>query len=132
MKKIFRMLIFSATAIYLTSLWNKGFIVQNDWFIYLKASVVIAFIYYLIGPVSKVILLPLNIITLGLVSVVFYSLTFYFILDKLSLIRLESWNFSGLSFLGVIIIPFLITKITNIFFASVSVSVVISLLEKIL
>ena len=96
MKKILRMIVFSAVAIYFTSLWNKGFIIETDWMIYLKASLVIAAIYYLVVPVSKLILLPLNIITLGLVSVIFYSLVLYFFLNKFSLIQIKPWNFIGL------------------------------------
>ena len=42
MKKIFRMIIFSLVAIFLTSLWNKGFIIKEDPMIYLKAALIIA------------------------------------------------------------------------------------------
>ena len=122
MKKIFRKIIFSSAAIYLTSYWNKGFVIENDWIVYLKASLVIAAIYYLIIPVSKLILLPLNIITLGLVSVIFYSLVLYFFLNKFSLIQIKSWDFSGQT----------ISQSANIFLSAFSISTIINFLEKIL
>lgn len=132
MKKIFRMIVFSGIAIYLTSLWNKGFIIQNDWMIYLKASLVIFVIYYLIVPVSKLILLPLNIITLGLVSVVFYALALYFFLNKFSLIEIKSWDFAGLSLFGIILVPLTVSQLGNIFLSAFSISTIINLLEKFL
>ena len=57
MKKLLRMIIFSGVAIFLTALWNKGFIVKDDPMIYLKAALIIAAVYYLIVPASKLILL---------------------------------------------------------------------------
>ena len=132
MKKIIRKVVFSAAAIYLTAYWNQGFIVKNDWMIYLKASIVIAAIYYLIVPVSKLILLPLNIITFGLVSVAFYSLVLYFFLDKFSLIQINPWNFAGLSLFGLIVIPLTISQLPNIFLSAFSISTIINFLERIL
>ncbi len=126
------MIAFSGIAIYFTSLWNKGFIIQNDWMFYLKASLVIAAIYYLIVPVSKLVLLPLNIITLGFVSVIFYALVLYFFLDKFSLIQIKPWSFSGLKLFGIIIVPLKINQLANIFLSAFSISTIINLLEKVL
>ena len=68
MKGIFRMFIFSAIPLYLTSLWNVGFVVSNDPSIFIRSVILIAIAHYLIVPISKIILLPLNILTFGLVS----------------------------------------------------------------
>lgn len=122
MRKIFRKIIFSALAIYITSYWNHGFIIKNDLLIYLKASLIIAFIYYLIVPVSKLILLPLNLITMGLVSVIFYSLALYFFLIGFSLIEIQPWQFLGYD----------ISQLANIFLVAFSISTIINLLEKLL
>lgn len=131
MKKIFRKIIFSAAAIYLISLWNSGFIIKNDWIVYLKASLVIALIYYLIVPVSKLILLPLNMVTFGMVSLVFYSFALYFFLNRFSLIQIKAWNFSGPTF-GFLAVPFEISLVFNIFLVAFSISLIINFLEKIL
>lgn len=130
MKKIFRMLIFSGIAIFLTSLWNKGFIIQIDPMIYLKASIVIALVYYLITPISKLILLPLNILTLGLVSTIFYAIIFYFLLSHFNLISIKEWIFAGTKILGITLSEIKISSLTNIFVSSFSISTIINLLEK--
>lgn len=132
MKKIFRMIIFSGVAVFLTSLWNKGFIIENDILTYLKASLIIALVYYLILPLTKLILLPLNIITLGLVSVIFYGILFYLVFSNIGLITIKAWHFGGGKFLSFIIMPMDINYLTNIFLSAVSVSTIINLLEKLL
>ena len=122
MKKLFRMIVFSAIAIFLTSLWNKGFVIKADWQIYWKAVLLVTLIYYLIVPLSKIILLPLNFLTIGFVSVVVYYFLFYFLTNYFSLIEIKGWSFSGYDF----------SQLTNIFVSAISVSTIINLLEKIL
>src|SRR3990167_10509850 len=101
MKKILRMIIFSLVAIFLTALWNKGFVIKADPMIYLKAALIIAAVYYLIVPVSKLILLPLNILTLGFVSVIFYAAIFYFLLNRFNVINIKEWVFPGVNVSGI-------------------------------
>jgi len=132
MKKILRMIIFSGVAIFITALWNKGFIIKPDLTIYLKAVLVIAAVNYLVLPVSKIILLPLNIITLGLVSVVFYAFIFYFFLNHYNLIIIKEWIFPGVKLLGITLGEIKISGISNIFISAFSISTIINLLEKII
>lgn len=122
MKKILRMIIFSGIAIFLTALWNKGFVIKMDPLIYLKASLIIALVYYLIVPISKLILLPLNIITLGLFSTIFYAIIFYFLLSHFDVISIKEWIF----------LENKISVLVNIFVSSFSISTIINLLEKII
>ena len=132
MKKIFRMIIFSVVAIFLTSLWNKGFVIKADSMIYLKAALIIAAVYYLIVPVSKLILLPLNILTFGFVSVIFYAAIFYFLLDRFQLISIGEWVFPGIKLFGITLSKIEISGLSNIFISSFSISTIINLLETIL
>jgi len=122
MKKIFRMIIFSGIAIFVTALWNKGFVIKMDPLIYLKASLIIALVYYLITPISKIILLPLNIFTFGFVSVIFYAVIFYFLLNHFDLVVIKEWVFLGNN----------ISSLVNIFISSFSISAIINLLEKVI
>ncbi|MEK7522795.1 MAG: hypothetical protein AAB569_04380 [Patescibacteria group bacterium] len=132
MKKILRMIIFSGVAIFLTALWNKGFAIKQDPMIYLKAALLIAAVYYLVLPISKLILLPLNIISLGLVSVIFYSAVLFFLFDRFSLITVKEWTFPGLKFFSLVVNEMKISRTLNIFISSFSISAIINLLEKII
>ncbi len=129
MKKIVRMIIFSGASLYLTSLWNKGFILNLDLKSFLQACIIIAIVYYLIVPFSKLILLPLNILTMGLVSVALYFLIFYFIVTRLSIINISSWTFAGLNLGRFAIQKTNISFLANTIISSLSVSMIINLLE---
>ena len=126
------MIIFSVEAIFLTALWNKGFIIKEDPIIYLKAALIIAAVYYLIVPVSKLILLPLNILTLGFVSVIFYAAIFYFLLNRFQLISIKEWVFPGIKLFGIALSKIEISGLSNIFISSFSISAIINLLETII
>ncbi|MCR4312761.1 MAG: phage holin family protein [Candidatus Roizmanbacteria bacterium] len=132
MKKIFRMIIFSGVAIFVTALWNKGFIIKADPLTYIKAALVITVVYYLIIPVSKLVLLPLNIITFGLISMIFYAFIFYFLLNNFNLINIKEWTFLGIKLLGITLGEVKVSGLANIFVSSFSISTIINLLEKII
>lgn len=132
MKQIFRMVIFSAVAVYITSLWNKGFIVDYNWYIFAKATIIVSLIYYFIAPLIRVILLPLNILTLGLVSFLAYLLVFYILIEYFSVIKITSWIFPGFSWNGISINKMEIGYFTNLILSSLSVSLIINLLESLI
>lgn len=129
MKRVSRMLIFSAIAIYLTSLWNEGFIVNFNPYIFIRTVVLIALFYYLIMPLTKLVLLPINILTLGLISTVIYFLLFYFFITRFSLIKIEPWKFTGFTYNSIIVKPMEVNYITNVLLSSASLSFLINILE---
>lgn len=129
MKKITRMLIFSAVALYLTSLWNDGFDVNFNPLIFVRTILLIALFYYLILPLTKLILLPLNLLTLGLVSSLVYFLLFYLFITRISLITIKPWDFQGLQFYGLSLQKMHIGYLTNILLSSISLSFLIQLQE---
>jgi len=126
------MIIFSGVAILLTALWNKGFVIKLDPIIYLKSALIIAAVFYLVAPVSKMILLPLNILTFGLISVIFYSAIFYLLLNRFNLIHIKDWVFPGAKILGIELTKIKVSATSNIFISSLSISTIINFLEKIL
>ena len=131
MKKILKMILFSLAAIFLTSLWNKGFIIEADLIVYLKASVIIAVIYYLLLPISKLILFPLNFLSMGLLSLIVYCFLFYFFTKFFAIIEIQSWVFVGGKIIGIELGRMEFSQAINVFLSSASVSTIINLLEKI-
>ena len=128
MKRITRMLIFSAVAIYLTALWNKGFEVNFTLSIFVRTVLIIAFFYYFIMPIAKLVLLPINLLTLGFISSLVYFILFYLVITRFSLIHIKEWDFPGLTFFGLSIQKMHVGYLTNILASSVSLSFIIQLL----
>ncbi len=132
MKRITRMLIFSGVAIFLTSLWDKGFLVNFHFAVFLKTLVIVAIFYYIVMPITKLILLPINFLTLGLVSTLVYFLLFYFFITRFSLINIKDWNFSGYSLNNFSISKMHIGYLFNVILSSFSLSFIINCLEALL
>ncbi|MFZ6035149.1 MAG: phage holin family protein [Patescibacteria group bacterium] len=122
MKKISRMIIFSLIALYLTTLWNQGFIIEASPWVFVKAALLSAVVYYMVRPLTKLVLLPLNILTMGMVGVAVYCLLFYLSASFFSLVSVTGWTFQGID----------ITQTANIFVSALSVSTIINLLEHVL
>lgn len=132
MKKIFRIIIFSLTAIYLTSLWNKGFIISYNIEIMLKASLVVALAYYIIYPISKVILFPINLITMGIASFFIYIFIFYVLTSSFDLIQIKDWVMPKTNLIFFTVPKTQLGFLTNLVLSSFSISFIINLLEKVL
>jgi uncharacterized membrane protein YvlD (DUF360 family) len=128
-KKLTRMIIFSATALYLNSLLNKGFIIHDDPKKIMIAILIIAAIYYIVGPILRVIFFPVNLLTVGVFSTIVYLLIFNYLIEKFKLIKITHWVFPGAD-LGIIIIPkTAITVFLNKIISALSISLFISLME---
>lgn len=132
MKKILRMFVFPGLSLYLTSLWNKGFIVHFDPISFAKAVLLVGLVYYLIAPLLKTLLFPLNIITFGLASVIAYVGLFYFIIARFSIVEIKEWTFPGFQLFWLKIPSAQLNYWANLVVSSFSVSTIINLLESFL
>lgn len=129
MKKISRMVIFSGLSIFSLTIFNPSFKVVGDVQNFIYLSILIAIIYYLLTPILRLILLPINVLTLGFFSFIVYALIFNFAIDYFHLATISSWDFPGLS-TNIVIIPRLfIDDFYNRIFCAFYISFFISLLE---
>lgn len=129
MKRITRMLIFSAVALFLTSLWNEGFRVNFTPHIFIRTIFLVALFYYFIAPLARLVLLPINWLTLGFLSSIIYFLLFYLFITRFSLVQIRPWVFDGIDIYGISIKSFRISYYFNLLLSSVSLSFIINLLE---
>lgn len=129
MKKITRMLLFSAIALFLTSLWNEGFRVNFTPLIFIRTILLVSLFYYLVIPISKIILLPINLLTLGLLSSILYFVLFYLFITRFSLVKISPWDFSQVAFNGFVVKSLHVGYLTNMILSSISLSFIINLLE---
>ncbi len=126
------MIFFPASAIFLTSLWNNGFEVNFTPQIFVKTVVLASVFYYLVMPITKLVLLPVNILTLGFVSAIVYFLLFYFFITRFALISIKPWDFQGFHLSNLVIPKTHIGYFANLLLASFSLSFLIQLQEKLL
>lgn len=132
MKHLFRRIIFYTVAIYLVGLIIPGFSLTKDLRGLLLCGVTLSIFFSLILPVMQFFLLPLNILTLGLLSFLSQILTFYiYLLIFPGFIKITSWHFAGFTFLplGLTIGPMEIGSFLTICISTFIISFVFSTLS---
>jgi len=129
MKKIIRMIVFSGLSLYLTAIWNKGFLLTSDLKKFFIASLIVACLYYFVTPLLRLIFFPINVLTVGSFSFFLYFVLFNYFVEKFSLVKITEWLFPGID-LGLLIIPKMhIGILANKALSAFSVAFIISLLE---
>jgi len=132
MKRILKAPIIAAAAIFLTALWNKGFVLPKTIEEFIFAALFITVTVYLLIPLSKIILLPFNLISFGLVSFIFYIFLLHLMSSGFGWIIIKSWHFSGLTIFGLIIPAFNLSYLGNLILSALSITSIINILNKII
>ena len=130
MKKITRILLFSSVALYLTTLWNHGLTMPGNPLLFIETVALIGIATYLIVPLSKAVLFPIQILSFGLLSIAVYMGIFYLSGKVFDLPTIKSWIFPGGSFLGITVGKVTLSYLGNLAAVSCSVSGIITILEK--
>jgi putative membrane protein len=132
MKKIFRNLIFYTLALYLVSLIIPGFDIKSDWRGLILCGATFALVFSLVNPVLKLLLLPLNVLTLGLFSFLSQVLTVYIYLWFFpEYIKISSWFFKGwtIPIVQMPVPPFTVSEFLTITVSTFIISFVVSTLS---
>jgi len=122
-------------ALYATGMFIPGFAVTQSIKGFLIASIVVTLAFTFLSPLIRFVLLPINIITLGIFSWLAQVVVFYIALSFFpTLFSVKSWNFVGwqVSQLGITIAPMNIGVITTIIIAALMISFIAGLVQWIL
>lgn len=130
MKKIFRIFIFSCFALFLTSYWNKGFLLPHTALEFVKAGIALTILFVIVRPLMKIVFLPFNILTFGLFSFFIYAFFLHLLASSYGFFAIKSWKFSGISFLFLTIPPMYIDYLQNLVLSSFTLSSIINLLDQ--
>lgn len=130
MKRIFRIFIFSCFALFLTSYWNRGFILPSQTIDFVKTGVALMILFVIVRPLMKIVFLPLNILTFGLFSFVLYVLSLHILASGFGMFVVKAWQFPGLSLLVFSIPPTSLSYAQNLVLSSFSLSSIINVLDQ--
>jgi len=122
MKSIIRNILLHIIALYLVVAYIPGVLFEAGWEMLIGAGVLLALLFIFIRPLLKIILLPINILTLGLASSLINVLIFYMLDRFIEPLSIKAWTFPGFEYQGLII-----PKLNmSIFWTYVLVSAIIS------
>lgn len=123
MKYLLRNTFYYAFALFLLPFLLTGVSVRGGLTTYLFAGFILTLLLFILKPIIGIISFPLNVITLGLFSLLTNTLILYLLTVFVPAVVVNASNFKGIS-LGIIIIPELVL---NIFFTYLVSSVIITL-----
>lgn len=125
MKSLLRSILTNLLVLYLCGVIYPGFVIKNDFKVLLSAAVVWFFLNKIVKPVIKLLLLPINLITLNLFSWAINMITLFILQNIVGDIAINSYQFLGVDYQGFVVPPIFI----NLFFSYLITSSLLNLLS---
>lgn len=125
MKSLLRNIFINYLVIYLSSLIYPGFSVVNSFKNLLTASVIWFLLNKIVKPIIKLLLLPINLITLNLFSWLVGLITLFMLQVFADGVKINSFQFPGLNYGGFTIPSFFI----NLFLSYLLTSILLNSLH---
>ena len=97
MRKIIVKVLATAAGFYIAQYFLSGIHLDNSWSAYLIASLVFVIFNFLLSPIIKLLLLPINLLTLGLFRWLTNVLVLYLFDLVYDGIRITSFTYAGLT-----------------------------------
>jgi len=125
MKVLIRQLLINLGTLYLVDLFYPGFTIEDQFSILLTAAVVWFLLNKIIKPIIKLLLLPINLITMGFFSWAVGVLTLFLLKTVVIGISISAYNFPGFTSNGFVVPSFYI----NLFFSYILTSIFLNLIH---
>lgn len=106
MKALLRHILINLLVIYLVSLCYPGFSILHDAKTLITAAIIWLLLNKIIKPIIKLLLLPINLITLNLFSWVVGLITLFLLPIIVGGIKINAYDFPGINYQGFSVPPF--------------------------
>jgi putative membrane protein len=126
MKRFIRSIVFYTAAIYIVGLIIPGFKVTSDIRGLILSGLTLSIMFAFVKPILHFLLLPINLLTLGLFSFLSSILTFYLFLFLFpSMVKIQPWVFSGVIFAGLKIASFTVGRFITVVLSTFLISFIV-------
>ena len=123
-KRLFRSYLINVVALWLTSIYIGSFHLSNGVGSLVLAGVGFTLVHLTVGPIIKMILGPVNFLTLGAVGLIIDSIILYILTIYFPQISTSGWNFPGASLGGVVLPPFDFNLITGTILSALVINII--------
>lgn len=118
MKYLIRVFLFNVFALWLGSQMYPGLVVSGGWQAILSAGTVLSLLMILVQPILKILFIPINILTFGLVSWLINVIVLYLLTLFVPTVQVVAWVFTGFSRQGFAIPSFSLSYTVSLIGAS--------------
>lgn len=125
MKTLLRVYVIHLLGIWLlTYIFTGSFLISGGLVSFLIASLILTLLNLLLKPILKLLFFPVNVLTLGLFSLIINALVFYVFIRLSSSVSITEWTFPGISLNGFSISPVKLNFMGSLFVESLSLSLI--------
>ena len=103
MKYLVRVFLFNVFALWLTSQLVPGITISGGWQMMLIAGLVLSLLMLVVAPILRILFIPINILTFGLVSWFINVIVLFLLTILLPQVTITAWTYQGLSFAGFVV-----------------------------
>jgi putative membrane protein len=131
MKYLLRVFLFHSFSLWFVSQILPALQISGGWPVLLLAGFVLSLLMLLVAPLLKILFIPINLLTFGLLSwfinvIVLYLLTFF-----VSGVKVTAWTFPGASFAGFVLPEIAFSSFVSFILVSLALSALVNLLHDI-
>lgn len=131
MKKLLRSVVFHVFALWLTSAMIPALSISGNLWGMLSAGFTLAIMMILLKPLISLILLPVNILTLGLLGWFVNVIVLYLWTALVPQVTLQSWSFPGLSWGGFVVPTASVSYTWTLIIVSLVITAIVTVLGNI-
>jgi putative membrane protein len=128
MKYLLKVFLFHSFALWLVSQIIPALTIPGGWQSILFAGGILALLTLLVTPVLKILFIPINIITFGLLSWMIHVIVLYLLTIFVPTVAVVAWQYPGASFAGFVIPPISFSYTISLIIVSLAVTFVVNLL----
>ena len=131
MKYLIRVFLFNTFALWFVSQLLPALTVSGSWQVLLFAGFVLSLLMLLVAPILKILFIPINIITFGLLSWFINVIVLYLLTVFVPDVSIHAWRFPGVSVAGFVVPPLSFSYVVSLILVSLSVTFFANLLHDI-
>lgn len=128
MKYLLKVFFFHSFALWIISQILPALTIVGGWQSLLLAGAILTLLTLLVTPLLKILFIPINIITFGLLSWMIHVVVLYLLTIFVPNIAVIPWQYSGASFMGFVIPPISFSYTVSLIIVSLAVTFVVNVL----
>ena len=131
MKHLIRVFLFNVFALWITSQILPSLVAPGGWQIMLFAGFILSLLMIFIAPILKILFIPINILTFGLLSWFINVIVIYLLTVFVPEIQITAWDFAGASWAGFVVPPVHFSYLLALIVTSLFLSTITNILHNI-
>lgn len=129
MKHIIRVFLFNVFALWFSSQLLPTMVIPQGWQTMIFAGFTLSMLMLIVQPILKILFIPINILTFGLLSWVINVIVIYLLTIFVPEISIQLWAFPGARWAGFVIPRIHFTYITALIASSLLITIITDVLH---